>query len=437
MGLYFTIGSRFFQFRRFGHIMKNTFGQMFKKDSDNATGILTPFQAVSVALAGTIGVGNIAGVASAVALGGPGAVFWMWIAALVGMINKMVEVTLAVHYRDEEADGSTYGGPTYYMEKGLGEERNVTWWKVPAVLFSIGIFFSLFITLQSYTVAEAIESTFKIPMLVTGFIYAILMYIILFGGIKRIGRMAELVVPFMSAFYILGGLIIIFRNLGNLGPSLALIFKSAFNPLSALGGFGGATMALALRTGVARAVYTNEAGWGTAPMAHATAKTKDPVKQGMWGAFEVFVDTILVCTITALVIIVTGEWSSGASGATLTLNAFEKGFGMTGRILVTTGIFLFGWTTSTGWWTYCETLLRQLLRNKPETKDKLLCIIKYLYPIPPYLMIILAVTLGLPPAIIWLFGDVITAIPTFINLLTALALSGTFFKLLRDYEARE
>lgn len=199
VGLYFTIGSRFFQFRRFGHIMKNTFGQMFKKDSDNATGILTPFQAVSVALAGTIGVGNIAGVASAVALGGPGAVFWMWIAALVGMINKMVEVTLAVHYRDEEADGSTYGGPTYYMEKGLGEERNVTWWKVPAVLFSIGIFFSLFITLQSYTVAEAIESTFKIPMLVTGFIYAILMYIILFGGIKRIGRMAELVVPFMSA----------------------------------------------------------------------------------------------------------------------------------------------------------------------------------------------------------------------------------------------
>lgn len=437
VGLYFSVGSRFFQFRKFGTIMKHTLGQIFKKNNNQEKGILTPVQAVSIALAGSIGVGNIAGVASAIALGGPGAVFWMWIAALFGMINKMVEVTLAVHYRDENVDGTTFGGPTYYMEKGLGKEKGISWWRVPAVIFSIGIFISLFITLQSYTVAEAIQTTFEIPMLVTGFVYMILMYLVLFGGIKRIGKMAEIVVPIMTTFFLLGGLVVIFKNISNLIPSFGLIFKSAFTPMSAVGGFGGVTVIAALRTGFARSVYSNEAGWGTAPMAHATAKTDHPISQGMWGSFEVFVDTILVCTFTALVIIITGEWSSGLSGANLTLTAFENAFGFGGRVFLAIGIFIFGWTTSTGWWTYGETILRHLLRDKDQSRERTLKIIRLIYPIPPFLMIIFAVSTGLPPKIIWLFADVITALPTFVNVITIFLLSGTFFKLLRDYESKE
>ena len=322
-GIYFTVGSRFFQFRKFGLIMKNTFSQAFKKSEKKEKGILTPFQAICVALAGTIGTGNIAGVASAVALGGPGSVFWMWISGLFGMITKMVECTLAVHYREEMPDGSTYGGPTYYMEKGLGKEKGFKAWPVLAVIFGIGIACSMVITLQSYSVAEAAESTFNIPMLVTGAVYMVLMYVAIYGGIKNIGKIAEMIVPIMSGIFLIGGLAVLIRNAGNIIPSLGLIVKSAFTPTAAVGGFAGAGVRLAVRQGFARAVFSNEAGWGTAPMAHATAKTNEPVKQGMMGAFEVFVDTMVVCTMTALCIVVTGEWSSGASGATLTLNAFQ------------------------------------------------------------------------------------------------------------------
>lgn len=434
-GLFFTIGSGFFQFRRFGFIMNNTFGKMFSKSSDNEKGIVPPFQAVSMALASTVGVGNIAGVSSAVALGGPGAVFWMWVAALVGMMTKMVEVTLAVHYREENPDGSTYGGPTYYMKKGLGIERGVKWWKLPVAIFIFGMFFYTFISLQSYTVAESFQSTFGIPMLVTGTVYVVLTYLVLFGGIKRIASMASKTVPLMAAFYILGGLIIIFKNAGNIVPAFELIFKGAFTPTSATGGFAGVAIGKAMRTGVARSVYSNEAGFGTAPMAHATAKTKSAIDQGMWGTFEVFVDTIIVCTMTALVIITSGLWSSGASGATLALKAFESGLGYPGRVLLSAAIFIFAWTTSTGIWTYAETILRFMF-GESKIKEQIVLAIRYIYPLAQYSMIILAVTIGLPPKIMWIFADLMCAVPTFINIAVCVALSGTFFKLLKDYESK-
>lgn len=436
-GLFFTIGSKFFQFRKFGYIMKNTFGEIFKRnnETDKEKGIVSPFQAVSMALASTIGVGNIAGVASAIALGGPGAVFWMWIAALVGMMTKMIEVTLAVHYREENPDGSTYGGPTYYIKKGLGIERGIKWWKLPAAIFIVGMFFVIFISLQSYTVAESFESTFGIPMMVTGTVYVILTYIVLFGGIKRIGEMASKVVPFMAGFYIIGGLVIIFKNIENLVPAFQLIFTAAFNPMAAVGGFGGAALSTAIRRGVSRSVYSNEAGFGTAPMAHATAKAKSAVDQGLWGVFEVFVDTMLVCTLTALIIITSGVWSSGVSGASLTLKAFEAGLGLPGKILLTLSIFVFAWTTSTGQWTYAETLLRFMF-GESKINEQIIKVIRYIYPLSQYAMIVLAVTAGLPPKIMWLFADVMTALPTFINVFVCMALSGTFFKLLKHYEAK-
>ncbi|MGB9813815.1 MAG: alanine/glycine:cation symporter family protein [Thermovenabulum sp.] len=436
VGLFFTIGSGFWQFKNIGYILKNTLGKIGIK-SEGQEGILTPFQAVSVALAGTIGVGNIAGVASAIAVGGPGAVFWMWVCALVGMMTKMVEVTLAVHYRDKNPDGSTYGGPTYYMEKGLGIERGFKYWKPLAVLFGVGIFSTFFITLQNYTVCEAINTTFKIPMLIVGLVYIILTYIVILGGIKKVGEVSSYVVPFMALFYIIGGLFIILSRFSDALNGIALIFKSAFSGTAAVGGFAGATISKAMQMGVARSIYSNEAGWGTAPMAHSTAKTDHPVRQGLWGAFEVFMDTIVVCSITALVIITTGMWSSGASGASLTLSAFEKGLGFFGKIVVTIGIFLFGWSTTTGWYAYYEIILRHLMKGKEGFQKTILTIYKYLYPIPGFLMVVFAVTTGLPPAIVWLLADVTSAVPTFVNLIVILILAPRFFELLHDFNARE
>lgn len=440
VGLYFTIGSKLFQFGYLPHIFKQTFGKVFSKrdKSEDSKGILTPFQAVSTAIGGSVGVGNIGGVATAIAIGGPGAVFWMWITALLGMITKTVEVTLSVYYRNTDELGNPYGGPTYYMEKGLGEEKNFKYWKVPAILFGFGIFTTFFITLQNYTISEALSSTFNIGMIPASFIYLTLIYIIIYGGIKRIGEIAGRLVPFMCMFYVLAGLFIIFKNYTEIIPVFALIFDSAFSGMAAVGGFTGAVIAQVIRMGVARAVYSNEAGWGTSPMIHSTAKTNHPIKQGMWGAVEVFVDTIIVCSITAFTIIITGVWSSGLDGAALTLSAFEIGIGEIGRYIITVSIFLFGLTTSTGWYTYYEILLRHLFKNEKKItlKYKILTLFKWLYPIPGLLMVVYAVMYNLPGKSVWYFADITTAIPTFINLVVILILSKKFFELLRDYKAR-
>ncbi|WP_391202276.1 alanine/glycine:cation symporter family protein [Psychrobacillus sp. L4] len=440
VGLYFTIGSKLFQFGYLPHIFKNTFGKVFSKrdKSKDTKGILTPFQAVSTAIGGSVGVGNIGGVATAIAIGGPGAVFWMWLTALLGMITKTVEVSLSVYYRNTDEKGNPYGGPTYYMEKGLGEEKKFKYWKVPAILFGFGIFTTFFITLQNYTISEAVSSTFNIGMIPSSFIYLTIIYIIIYGGIKRIGEIASLLVPFMCMFYVLAGLFIIFKNYSEIGPAFALIFDSAFSGAAAVGGFTGAVIAQVIRMGVARSVYSNEAGWGTSPMIHSTAKTDHPIKQGMWGAVEVFIDTIIICSITAFTIIITGVWSSGLDGAALTLSAFETGIGQFGRYIIAISIFLFGLTTSTGWYTYYEILLRHLFNDKKKItlKYKILTAFKWLYPIPGSLMVIYAVNYNLPGKAVWYFADITTAIPTFVNLVVILILSKKFFELLRDYKAR-
>jgi alanine or glycine:cation symporter, AGCS family len=436
-GIFFTIFSGFFQFRFFGHIFKQTFGKLIgKHEGEGKEGLLSPFEAISVAIGGTVGVGNIGGVATAIAVGGPGAVFWIWVAALVGAVIKMAEVTLAVHYRSKDEKGNPYGGPTYYMEKGLGEEKGFKLWGVLAFIFGGGLFSTFFLTLQNYTVSEAISGTFGFSMIAVAILYTILVYIMVMGGIPSLGKIAGKMVPFMCLFYILGGLFIILKNVGQLPGVFGLIFSSAFNGTAAVGGFAGAAFAQAIKMGMARAVYSNEAGWGTSPMIHSTAKTDHPIRQGLWGSFEVFVDTAIVCTITALVILITGKWSSGASGATLTLSAFEVGMGSFGRITVAIGVFLFGLTTSTGWYSYYEILLRHLFKENVKAKEAVLKIYKYVYPIPGLLLVVMAVTVGLPGSTVWLFADFTSAIPTFVNVVAVLVLSGRFFELLKDYKAR-
>ncbi|WP_047983597.1 alanine/glycine:cation symporter family protein [Ornithinibacillus californiensis] len=439
VGVYFTIATKFFQFVHLPHILKSTLGRIFKKQAEDekAKGILSSFEAVSTAVGGSVGVGNIGGVATAIAVGGPGAVFWMWLCALLGMIIKTVEVTLSVHYRNTDENGDPYGGPTYYMEKGLGEEKKFKLWMVPAIIFGFGIFGTFFFTLQNYTVSEAVSSTFGVGMIPASIGLTVVIYYIIYGGIKHIGKVATKIVPFMVLFFILSGLFIIITNFGEVGSAFGMIFSGAFGGTAAVGGFTGAVVAQVIQMGMARSVYSNEAGWGTSPMVHSTAKVDHPVKQGVWGAFEVFVDTIIVCSITALTIIITGVWSSGLSGAELTLSAFEVGIGEIGRYIIAISVVLFGVTTTTGWYIYYEVLLRHLFKNS-DSKIKTACLkfFSWFYPIPGLAMVVYAVSVGMPGAAVWYFADITSAIPTFINVVVILLLSKRFLELLRDYKAR-
>ena len=437
-GFYITVRTGFFQIRGFGTAMKHAFRSIFGKGEkdQNETGVLSPLEAMSTALGTTIGVGNIGGVASAIAVGGPGAVFWMWVAGLFGMIIKMSEITLAVHYRSKDANNEAYGGPNYYMKKGIGIEMKMKGvFKILSALFAFGFLLGYFINIQTYTVAEAVGNTFNISMVVVGVVYTLALYVMISGGLKSVGRFASKLVPFMCIFYLVAGLFIIFKNVAILPGVFGLIFKSAFTGNAALGGFMGATVSQAIKTGMARSVFSNEAGWGSAPMIHATAKVDHPVKQGLMGIFEVFMDTFVICSITCLVILSTGQWSSGLDGATLTLAAFETGIGSFGRIALALGVFLFGLTTSSGVYAQIEVVVRYLVGNS-KLKDGVLAFYKWTYPIPSLAMLCIAVYMGYPGTTVWLFSDFGTALPIFANIIALLILTPKFISLLKDYKAR-
>ncbi|GAA6326185.1 amino acid carrier protein [Fusobacterium ulcerans] len=438
-GFYLTFKTGFFQVFHLKHIFSETICKIIKKGNKaegDGKGVLTPFEAVSTAIGGTVGVGNIGGVATAMAVGGPGSLFWLWIAAFVGMILKMAEVSLGVYYREKDEKGDPYGGPTYYMEKGLGEEKGHKWWLVPAVIFGGGIFSTFFITVQNYTVSEAVSAAFGVKIIYASIVYIICNYLLIIGGIRSLGKIASKIVPFMCVFYVAAALYIVIINIGNLPATLGLVFKGAFTGTAAVGGFSGAAFNQVMRIGMARSVFSNEAGWGSSPMIHASAQTDHPIKQGLWGAFEVFVDTIIVCTLTCLVILITGVWSSGATGATLTLNAFATGMGSASKIFIAIGIFLFGVTTSSGWYAYYEIILRHLMKSSPRLKNGILKFYKIFYPVPGFIMVVMATTIGMPGSTVWLFADFTTAVPTFINIAVVLSLSGTFFKLFKDYKTK-
>lgn len=449
-GLYFTIRSGFFQFRHFGWTMKRTAGQIFGQDKaskKSEKGMLSAFEAISTAIGGTVGFGNIAGVATAVAAGGPGAVFWMWLCACLGMILKQVEVTLGCYYRRKNEKGEYYGGPTYYMERGLGEEMK--WgklWKIPAIIFGIGIFSTFFVTSSNLTASQVVSGAFNLPditiggitiegVIIIGVLLSVLTFIVTSGGTKKIASLFSKLVPFMSLLYIIMGLAMIIVNINVVPAAFASIFTNAFTGTAAIGGFAGCAVSEMIRVGMARSVYSNEAGWGTSPMIHSSADTRHPVEQGLWGSFEVFFDTIVICTITALSVILSGQWTDGTNGGTLALNAFGSSFGTFGSILLAIIMIIFTVTTSGGWFTYYLAILEHLYKKEGFLKNLVMKVFYGVRAFPGLLWTIYLVKTD-NQGFIWTLVDITSAIPTFINVAVILILSNQYFKLLKDYKAR-
>lgn len=438
IGLYITVKTGFFQFTGFKLAMSSALKNIFNKDktANKEAGVLSPLEAMSMALGTTIGVGNIGGVATAIAVGGPGAIFWMWVAAMFGLIIKMAEITLAVHYRSKDENNEAYGGPNYYMKKGIGIEKKMpVVFKVLSFIFAFGFLQGFFINIQTYTVSEAVANTFGLGMVPVGIFYTVMLYLMISGGMSSLGKIAAKIVPFMCIFYFVGGIFIILKNITLLPSVFGLIIGNAFTGTAAFGGFLGATFSQAIKLGMSRSVFSNEAGWGSAPMIHASAKVDHPVKQGLMGIFEVFIDTFVICSITALVIIITGQWSSGLDGATLTLSAFELGLGRPGRIILAAGVFLFGLTTSSGVYAQIEVVVRYLIGNTPK-KKAILSFYKWTYPIPSLLLVMIAVYYEFPGTTVWIFSDASTALPIFANVIALFILTPKFTELLKDYKAR-
>lgn len=344
VAVWLSLKYKFFQFTIFGHALKNTFGKIFEKTEGE--GNVSPFQACCTALASTLGVGNIAGVSVAIATGGPGAVFWMWAVALMGFIVKFTEIALGMAYREKDPEtGVWHGGFYWTVRKGLG--KNWAWIGVIwAIVLGCGMVFAP--AVQANSIVAAVTTSFDINPLVIGIIMALLLAAVLMGGLNRISKFAELVVPFMALAYTIVSIIILIMNIGNIPGVFGMIFKYAFTPHAATGGFAGSTVMLAIRWGLARGVYSNEAGTGMAPLAHSSSSANHPGRQGLWGIVEVFVDTIIVCTMTGLVVLTSGVWDCGESGAALTSLAFGTAFGnqVLGTIFVSVIIAFFGFTTA-------------------------------------------------------------------------------------------
>lgn len=432
-GLYFSLITGFWQIRNFKRAFSFCFLQKTELLGHSGSGV-TPYQAACVAIAGSIGAGNIGGVASAIALGGPGALFWMWVTAFVGMMTKMVEVTLAVYHREKEADGKNVGGPLFYIEKGLG--RKFKFWKPIAILFGCGLFLQLVLAPESFSVGESIQELTGIRAIYASTVFSFLCFVVVCGGLKRVINFASVVMPLMSLFYLLFGLYVILINANHLPAAFALIVKSAFTPTAAIGGFAGASFMLTIRTGISRGLFSNEAGWGTSPMVHATADNNHPIEQGMWGMMEVFIDTLVICTVTGLVIIVTGEWTSGAAGATLTMRAFSHGLGKFAAIYIAVSLFLFCWTTVTGWFSYFHSILEYTFEHKPRTRKIAITCLKFATPGFGWLMAFLIDVWKVDTAYAWLIVDISSAIPTYVNLVVLVWLTKEFICVLKDYEGK-
>jgi AGCS family alanine or glycine:cation symporter len=356
-GFWLTFALRGLQFTKLGHALY--LALIKRKEETDQPGDITHFQALMTALSATVGTGNIAGVATAIAIGGPGALFWMWITGLVGMATKYAEALLAVKYRVVDENGEMSGGPMYYISKGL----NMPWLGALFAIFAAVAAFGIGNMVQSNSVADAVRATFNIPPAATGIVLMVLSAAVILGGIKSIGRVTSVLVPIMIVFYIVAAMFIILSNLSEVPSALAFIVKQAFNPTAATGGFAGAGIMLAIRMGVARGVFSNESGLGSAPIAAAAAQTKNPVTQALVSMTQTFIDTLIVCTMTGLVLILTGAWSNGQTGAELTTTAFAAGM-PGGAYVVTIGIILFAYSTMLGWCYYGEKAMEYLFGIK-------------------------------------------------------------------------
>lgn len=411
-GVLYTIWTKCFQVTKWSLWWANTLGTIFGKNKQKTlvTGkAISPFQAVTTALSSTVGTGNIVGVATAVYLGGPGAVFWMWVSAFFGMMTKFSEVVLAVKFRETDEKGFYHGGPMYYIQNGLGAK-----WKPLAVIFAILATLATFgigNMTQSNAIASSFHVTFGAPPLVTGIVIAVLVALVIIGGIKRIGQVTEKLIPFMCVFYIIGCLIIVIMNITRIPGVFASIFAGAFGFNSAAGGVVGYTLMQTIRRGIARGVFSNEAGLGSAPIAHAASAQKDPVKQGVWGVFEVFVDTIIICTLSGLVIVLAGEYTK-VSGSELTIASFSQTFGAFGGVFVSLSILFFAGSTIIGWSYYGEQSLN-FLTNKNKTAV-------LIYKVIFCLVAIVGATGGL--TMVWDIADTLNGLMAIPNLIALLML---------------
>ena len=416
-GLFLQIGLKIMPIRKLGF----GFRLLWKGrvSPDGGKGEISPFNALMTSLAATIGTGNIAGVATAIFLGGPGALFWMWCTALVGMATKYAEAVCAVKYREVDELGNHVGGPMYYIKNGLSKK----WlWLGPAFAgFGAIAGFGIGNTVQANSVADVLNSSYGIPAWVTGVVLLVLVAAVILGGIKRIAQVAGKLVPFMAVAYMLGGLVVLGINVAEIPAAFGLIFKYAFTPVAATGGFAGAAVWAAIRFGVARGVFSNEAGLGSAPIAHAAAQTKGPVNQGLVAMLGTFIDTLIVCSITGLAIITSGAWTSGETGASLTSAAFEAAIPGVGAHIVTLALAIFAFTTMLGWSFYGEKCVEYLLGVKSIQPFRILWC--------------LAVPLGATADLgfIWLLADTLNALMAVPNLIALILLSPVVFKLTREF----
>ena len=446
-GIYLSIRVGFPQFRRFGYVMKNTIGKVFRKQSAGE-GEVTPLQAVTTALAATVGTGNIAGVTGAIAVGGPGAVFWMWVSALFGMVTKYSEVVLAIRYRERNEKGDWVGGPMYYIKNGLGKK----WTWLAAVFSVLGALaaFGIGNMTQVNTIANSINSaidafggntaansvmvfgqTVPFSSLIIGGIVAVIVALVLFGGIKHIGSVAERLVPLMAVVYIVCGFAVVFSNLGSVGKVFAMIFKGAFSAEAALGGAFGITIMTTIQKGVGRGVFSNEAGLGSAPMAHAASSESDPVKQGLYGIFEVFMDTIVICTLTALTLLCGVEGGVGitwgqSAGAELISQSFATVFGaQAGSLIVAVAISLFALTTILSWSLYGTRCFEFLFGTRY---------------VPIYQVIFVAIIVigaALELELAWDIAETLNGFMAVPNLVALLGLSGVVIRLTKEHFSKD
>ena len=418
-GIWLNIRLRFMPLRKIGEGFRLSWNSRTDK---TCNGEITPFQALTTALSATVGTGNIAGVATAIVLGGPGAIFWMWITALFGMATKYSEAVLAVKYREIDEDGRFVGGPMYYIKNGLGPKW--AWLAFAYALFATIAAFGIGNLIQANSIADVVQETIGVKPWVTGVGLAALTYFVIIGGIRNIARVAEKIVPFMAFIYVLGALTILILNIADIPGVLGLILKSAFSGAAATGGFAGATIAAALRFGIARGVFSNESGLGSAAIAHAASKTNSPVKQGTIAMLGTFIDTIIICTMTAIVILIVQEpqgqtqsiWASGETGAALSAKAFGAGL-PGGEWIVTLGLIFFAFTTIIAWSYYGERAAEFIFGTK------VIKIYRYVW------VALVAFGASLQLKLAWIVADITNALMAIPNLIALLLLSGTVVRI--------
>ena len=432
-GIFLSVRTGFFQFRRFGSVMKNTVGQLFDKNlHQKDKGSVSPFQAVTTALAGTIGTGSIAGVATALVLGGPGAVFWMWVSALFGMVTKYSEIVLALRYREKSVDGAYIGGPMYYIKNGLG----IKWLAVIFAAFAMIACIGTGNATQSNSISSVLDMNFNIAPWITGLVLTVIVGVVIIGGVKRIATINEKLVPIMAVFFILASIFALIFNAGRIPAAFGLIFTEAFNFKAAFGGVAGYGILAAMRFGVGRGVFSNEAGLGSAPIAHAASSTEDPVKQGMWGVFEVFITTIIICTMSAVVVLTSGIYTEAfgagvapaVSGAALSSAAFDEALPFVGGIGIALSTVFFALSTILGWAYYGEACVGYIFKNNRKVA---ISVYRAVYVAFVFIGAIAEINT------VWLIADCFNALMALPNLIALICLSGVVVKMTKEHFSKK